>query len=53
MAPAEVIVVQGLPKTKNGKIMRRAIRARYLGQPIGDMSAHDTLTPLEYISPRQ
>ncbi|WP_240975345.1 AMP-binding protein [Paraburkholderia aromaticivorans] len=53
MAPAEVCVVQGLPKTKNGKIMRRAIRARYLGQPVGDMSALDALTPLELISPRE
>ena len=26
-------MVPGLPKTKNGKIMRRAIRARYLGEP--------------------
>ena len=25
----------GLPKTKNGKIMRRAIRARFLGEPAG------------------
>jgi acetyl-CoA synthetase len=38
-----------LPKTKNGKIMRRAIRARYLGQPVGDLSALDPATPLESI----
>jgi acetyl-CoA synthetase len=49
MVPSELIVVSGLPKTKNGKIMRRAIRARYLGQPAGDMSALDTATPLELI----
>jgi acetyl-CoA synthetase len=52
MAPAEVIVVGGLPKTKNGKIMRRAIRARYLGEKLGDLSAHDALTPLELIPAR-
>jgi acetyl-CoA synthetase len=47
-APA-VFVVETLPKTKNGKIMRRAIRARHLGAPVGDMSSLDPLTPLENI----
>lgn len=49
MAPALVHVVDGLPKTRNGKIMRRAIRARYLGEKLGDLSAHDPLTPLDLI----
>ena len=49
MVPSRIIVVPGLPKTKNGKIMRRAIRARYLGEPAGDLSALDALTPLELI----
>ena len=52
MAPALILVVRGLPKTKNGKIMRRAIRARYLGEKLGDLSAHDALTPLELIPVR-
>lgn len=52
MVPSEFIVVPGLPKTKNGKIMRRAIRARYLGQPAGDMSALDAATPLDLIPVR-
>lgn len=52
MAPSKVVVVEGLPKTKNGKIMRRAIRARYLGEKLGDLSAHDALTPLEFIPAR-
>ncbi|MEV6895564.1 AMP-binding protein [Kribbella sp. NPDC051137] len=47
-APA-VYVVNSLPKTKNGKIMRRAIRARHLGSPVGDMSSLDPATPLEDI----
>ncbi|MYV97770.1 AMP-binding protein [Streptomyces sp. SID3343] len=42
-------VVATLPKTKNGKIMRRAIRARYLGGSPGDMSSLDPATPLEDI----
>jgi acetyl-CoA synthetase len=49
MVPSELIVVAGLPKTKNGKIMRRAIRARFLGEPAGDMSALDAATPLDLI----
>jgi acetyl-CoA synthetase len=49
MAPSEIIVVAALPKTKNGKIMRRAIRARFLGEPAGDMSALDAATPLDLI----
>jgi acetyl-CoA synthetase len=49
MAPSQIIPVAGLPKTKNGKIMRRAIRARFLGEPAGDMSSLDAATPLEII----
>ena len=45
----DVHVVSTLPKTKNGKIMRRAIRARHLGQPLGDLSALDPATPIEDI----
>lgn len=41
--------VHSLPKTKNGKIMRRAIRARHLCEPAGDLSALEPTTPLEDI----
>jgi acetyl-CoA synthetase len=44
-----VHVVRSLPKTKNGKIMRRAVRARHLGEATGDLSALDANTPLEDI----
>ncbi|WP_326536610.1 AMP-binding protein [Pseudorhodoferax sp.] len=52
MLPSRIHVVATLPKTKNGKIMRRAIRARYLGDPPGDLSALDPATPLENIPVR-
>lgn len=52
MAPSAIIPVGGLPKTKNGKIMRRAIRARYLGEASGDLSALDAATPLDLIPVR-
>lgn len=47
-APA-LHVVDTLPKTKNGKIMRRAIRARHLGDSQGDLSSLDPATPLDDI----
>ena len=36
--PREIEVVKSLPKTRSGKIMRRLLRARELGLPIGDTS---------------
>ncbi|MEW5747458.1 MAG: acetate--CoA ligase [Candidatus Thermoplasmatota archaeon] len=36
--PREIEVVKTLPKTRSGKIMRRLLRARELGLPIGDVS---------------
>lgn len=50
-APA-IHVVSTLPKTKNGKIMRRAIRARHLDLPAGDLSSLDPATPLNDIPVR-
>lgn len=36
--PATVDFVEGLPKTRSGKIMRRVLKARVLGQDEGDLS---------------
>lgn len=36
--PQEVIQVETVPKNKSGKIMRRVLKARYLGQDAGDIS---------------
>jgi acetyl-CoA synthetase len=36
--PREVHVVPELPKTQSGKIVRRLIRQKYLGEPLGDLS---------------
>lgn len=38
VAPREISVVDALPHTRSGKIMRRLLRARELGLPIGDLS---------------
>ncbi|HWP60679.1 MAG TPA: AMP-binding protein [Candidatus Acidoferrales bacterium] len=39
LRPAAVKFVSDLPKTRNAKVMRRVIRAAYLGQDPGDLSA--------------
>jgi acetyl-CoA synthetase len=39
MRPEVVYFVRDLPKTRNAKIMRRVIRATYLGLPAGDITA--------------
>jgi len=36
--PQEVVPVDAVPKNKSGKIMRRVLKARYLGQDAGDIS---------------
>lgn len=36
--PREVLVVAELPKTQSGKIVRRLMRHKYLGEPLGDLS---------------
>jgi acetyl-CoA synthetase len=49
LSPTRVLIVEALPKTRNGKIMRRVIRARYLDEPTGDLSALDPATPIDTI----
>jgi acetyl-CoA synthetase len=36
--PQEIEVVASLPKTRSGKIMRRVLKAKELGQDPGDIS---------------
>jgi acetyl-CoA synthetase len=39
LLPKEIRFVPDLPKTRNAKVMRRVIRAAYLGQNLGDVSS--------------
>jgi acetyl-CoA synthetase len=39
LAPREILFVSDLPKTRNAKVMRRMIRAAYLGEEPGDTSS--------------
>jgi acetyl-CoA synthetase len=52
--PAGVHVLPRLPKTRNGKILRRVIRNVFVGDPPGDLSAIDdaaTLDPIRALRP--
>ncbi len=49
LRPEEVLFVHDLPKTRNSKIMRRVIRATYLGAPAGDMTALENPAAVEEI----
>ena len=50
LRPEAVIVVPALPKTRSGKIMRRVVRAAYLGLDPGDLSALDDPTTIDAIA---
>jgi acetyl-CoA synthetase len=39
--PQQIFVVDSIPKNKSGKIMRRVLKARYLGTDVGDLSTLD------------
>jgi acetyl-CoA synthetase len=49
LMPKAVYAVPELPKTRNAKIMRRVIRAAYLGEPTGDLSALENPQSVEAI----
>ncbi|WP_101844009.1 AMP-binding protein [Halobacillus sp. Marseille-P3879] len=49
LAPRKVFAVSDLPKTRNAKVMRRAIKAAYLNQPAGDLSALENSYTLKEI----
>lgn len=45
--PKDIKFVKGLPKTRNAKIMRRVIKAVYLGKDPGDLSALENPESIE------
>jgi acetyl-CoA synthetase len=47
--PERVVFVPGLPKTRSAKIVRRAVRARVLGEEPGDLSAVENPETLDEI----
>jgi acetyl-CoA synthetase len=49
LKPDRVHVVADLPRTRNAKIMRRVIKAAYLGQQLGDIMALENPAAVEAI----
>ncbi|HEY0458076.1 MAG TPA: AMP-binding protein [Pyrinomonadaceae bacterium] len=49
LAPSKIHFVAALPKTRNAKVMRRVIRAAYLGEDAGDLSALENPQSVEEI----
>ena len=49
LAPRDVVFVADIPKTRNAKVMRRVVRAAYLGEKLGDISALENPASLEEI----
>lgn len=47
--PGRVLFVNGLPKTRSGKMLRRSIQAIAEGRDPGDLSALDDPTALDQI----
>ncbi len=49
LKPEKILFVPDLPKTRNAKVMRRVIRAAFLGQNPGDLSALENPQAVEAI----
>jgi acetyl-CoA synthetase len=49
LRPEKIYFVESLPKTRNAKVMRRVIRAAFLGEDPGDMTALENPAAVEAI----
>jgi acetyl-CoA synthetase len=49
LKPRDIKFVRDLPKTRNAKVMRRVIRAAYLGNDLGDISSLENPAAVEEI----
>lgn len=50
LRPARIYRVSDLPKTRNAKIVRRAVKATYTGKDPGDLSSVENLSALDEIA---
>jgi len=51
VAPKEIEFVELLPRTRSGKIMRRLLKAREMGLPLGDTSTLEEDIPASMLKP--
>jgi acetyl-CoA synthetase len=49
LRPETILFVPSLPRTRNNKVMRRVIRAAFLGQEAGDLSALENPGAVDFI----
>ncbi len=49
LKPRAILFTEALPKTRNAKVMRRVIRATYLGEELGDVSSLEDPDTVEAI----
>ncbi len=49
LAPRDIVFVSDIPKTRNAKVMRRIVRAAYLGEKLGDTSALENPSAIDAI----
>jgi acetyl-CoA synthetase len=49
LRPSRIHLVSALPKTRSAKIVRGAIKRRYLGLPLGDVSSIENISALQDI----
>ena len=50
LRPKAIHVVPDLPRTRNAKIMRRVIRATYIGEPPGDLTSLENPTAVDAVA---
>lgn len=51
VAPKEIEFIEVLPRTRSGKIMRRLLKAREMGLPLGDTSTLEEDIPVSMLKP--
>ena len=49
LRPDKLMFVTALPKTRSAKIVRRIIRAKYLGEELGDLSSIENTDAIDGI----
>jgi acetyl-CoA synthetase len=49
LAPSKIHFISALPKTRNAKVMRRVLRAAYLGEDAGDLSSLENPNSIEEV----